>query len=48
MEKKMEKGGMIGHPPYVEWFCEKHFDKAKSLNHLTKPEALKSFYRGEF
>ncbi len=42
-KKKMEREGMVGHPPYAEWFCEEHYDKAKNLSHLTKAEALKQF-----
>ena len=40
---RMEKEGMVGHPPYAEWFCDKHYEKAKNLNHLTISEALKHF-----
>jgi hypothetical protein len=39
---KMEKTGMIGHPPYAEWFCEEHYSSAKELEHLPIDEAMKS------
>ena len=32
--------GHVGHPPGVEWFCEEHYKKAKSLKHLSKTEAI--------
>ncbi len=37
----MEKKGMVGHPPYAEWFCGEHFESAKALEHLHIDEALK-------
>jgi len=42
-EEKMKKTGSVGHPPWAEWFCTKHYDRAKELNHLTKPEAMREF-----
>lgn len=39
-EKKMEKIGGVGHPPYAEWFCRKHYDRANELKDLTIDEAL--------
>ena len=39
--KKMENEGMVGHPPYAEWFCEEHYTKALELEHLTVDEAMK-------
>lgn len=30
----------IGHPEGLEWFCEKHLEKAKSLSELKSTEAL--------
>lgn len=27
----MAKIGGIGHPPWMDWFCEKHIAKAQSL-----------------
>ncbi|MCK5588462.1 MAG: hypothetical protein KAI34_07055 [Candidatus Lokiarchaeota archaeon] len=39
--KKMENEGMVGHPPYAEWFCEEHYTEAKELEHLTVDEAMK-------
>ena len=40
-EKKMEKTGGVGHPPYADWFCPKHIERAKELKHLTINEAFK-------
>ncbi|MHA1649393.1 MAG: hypothetical protein ACTSYB_04285 [Candidatus Helarchaeota archaeon] len=39
-DKKVE-AGLVGHPPYAEWFCGKHYAKAKELSHLTIDEAMK-------
>lgn len=39
-QKTMEKKGMVGHPPYAEWFCEIHYEKAKELKNLTIDEAM--------
>ena len=38
--KEMEEQNMVGHPPYAEWFCAKHYDSAKKLEHLTIDKAL--------
>jgi hypothetical protein len=40
-EKKMEKIGGVGHPPYAEWFCKKHYEIASEWKHLFIDEALK-------
>lgn len=42
-DKIMEETGLVGHPPYAEWFCNKHYKKAKKLENLTIDEALSSF-----
>ncbi|MBN2890738.1 MAG: hypothetical protein JXL97_02635 [Bacteroidales bacterium] len=39
--KRFEEPGFVGHPPGLEWFCEEHIKEAKSLSHLTLPEAYK-------
>lgn len=36
----MEKKGMVGHPPYAEWFCGEHYKKAKELKNLTVDKAM--------
>ena len=41
-EKRMEEIRGVGHPPYAEWFCKKHFKKANELRHLPIDEALKN------
>jgi hypothetical protein len=38
---KMEKQGIIGHPPYAEWFCEDHYAKANELEDMTIDKAMK-------
>jgi hypothetical protein len=40
-ERGMVEIGGVGHPPYAEWFCKKHYDKAYKLKHLTIDKALK-------
>ena len=40
-EEKMEREGMVGHPPFAEWFCEKHYKKALELKDLTIDKAMK-------
>jgi hypothetical protein len=39
--KIMKEKGMVGHPPYAEWFCSEHYDKAYELKDLTIDEAMK-------
>lgn len=39
-EKRIEEIGGVGHPPYAEWFCKKHFEKANELKHLTINKVL--------
>lgn len=39
-EKKVEAKGMVGHPPYAEWFCAEHYAAAKELEYLTIAEAM--------
>ncbi|MFX0106033.1 MAG: hypothetical protein ACFE75_11145 [Candidatus Hodarchaeota archaeon] len=40
-EKRMEEIGGVAHPPYAEWFCKKHYEKANELKHLSIDEALR-------
>jgi len=40
-DKRMEKKGMVGHPPYAEWFCKDHYEKANELKDLAIDEAMK-------
>jgi len=40
-EKRMKKKGMVGHPPYAEWFCKEHYEKANELKDLAIDEAMK-------
>jgi len=39
-DRKMNRIKGVGHPPYAEWFCGKHFDKAKELETLTIDKAM--------
>ena len=39
-EKEMEREGKVGHPPYTEWFCEKHYQKAQELKDKTIDKAM--------
>jgi len=40
-DKKMEEEGMVGHPPYAEWFCGDHHKKAVALKSLSIDKAMK-------
>ena len=42
-QERMEKIGGVGHPPWAEWFCKKHYDKAKTLSHLPIDEAMRQY-----
>ncbi len=37
----MEREGMVGHPPFAEWFCGDHYKKAFELKDLTIDKAMK-------
>ena len=39
-DRRMEKIGGVGHPPYAEWFCKSHYNKANELKHLPINKAL--------
>ena len=39
-DKNMEEKGMVGHPPYAEWFCGDHYKKAVVLKDLTIDKAM--------
>ena len=34
-DNKIKEKNMIGHPPYADWFCEKHCKTALQYKHLT-------------
>ena len=40
-EKRMNKIGGVGHPPYAEWFCKEHFKDALELKDKNIDEAMK-------
>jgi len=35
-----EKNDIIGHPPYLEWFCGEHMIVAQKYVHLNRQEAM--------
>lgn len=39
-EKRLEEIGGVGHPPFAEWFCKKHYNEANELKHLTIDKVL--------
>jgi hypothetical protein len=39
-DEKREKTGMIGHPPWVAWFCDDHIGKAREFSGLTIDRAI--------
>ena len=39
-EKENEGSFFVGHPDNQEWFCKEHFEKARSVNYMTRKEAL--------
>ncbi len=39
-DRKAKDQGFVGHPPYCDWFCGRHFDQAKELQHLTRQQAF--------
>lgn len=47
-EKRMEEIAGVGHPPFAEWFCKKHYDKENGLKHVTIGKALKILKPEEF
>ncbi len=40
-EKRKRIEGFVGHPPYIDWFCREHYDKANELQNLTIEKAMK-------
>ena len=38
--RKMDRIGGTGHPPYADWFCEIHYQRAKELSNLTIDKAM--------
>ena len=44
-DRKSEKEGFVGHPPYAEWFCEEHYLIAKKYRSLPRGVALVSIKR---
>ena len=37
---QMAAAGLVGHPPYADWFCHRHVAAAKSRTHLSLKEAI--------
>ena len=40
-ERKMNRIEGVGHPPNVEWFCEKHYPAAEKLQDKTIDKVMK-------
>ena len=40
-DKRMEKIQGVGHPPYAEWFCKEHYEKAKDMTDNTIDVVIK-------
>jgi len=36
----MREESMTGHPPFADWFCDKHYEAAKELKKMTITEAM--------
>lgn len=45
-QERMDEKNMVGHPPYAEWFCGEHYERAKEVQHLTIDEALTIIEQG--
>ncbi|HUU89343.1 MAG TPA: hypothetical protein VMX17_16535 [Candidatus Glassbacteria bacterium] len=39
-ERKMKRINGVGHPPYAEWFCENHYERADELRNLSIDKAM--------
>jgi len=39
-ERKMKRINGVGHPPNSDWFCEKHYQRAKDLKDQTIDQAI--------
>jgi len=44
-DTKCEEEGLVGHPPYAEWFCTEHHPLAKKYCKLPRGVALVSIQR---
>ena len=40
-KRRVKEEGLLGHPPYAEWFCEDHYQEALKLKDRTKAEAIR-------
>ncbi|HQO02589.1 MAG TPA: hypothetical protein PLI62_09985 [Spirochaetota bacterium] len=40
-DEKMKQKDMIGHPPYGDWFCGNHIDRARELKDKPIDEAVR-------
>lgn len=43
--EKIRKRRMVGHPPNLEWFCNKHLKIAEKYKHLNRSEAIPKILR---
>lgn len=44
-DRWMEKGGGVGHPPYLGYFCPEHIERARKLADWTIDRALEELRR---
>ena len=44
-DEEMERLDRVGHPPYVEWFCNQHLPRARELKHLTIDKAFETLMK---
>ena len=40
-KKFIKENDYVGHPPALEWFCEKHIEKAQECSNMTLSDAMK-------
>lgn len=43
---RAEAEQLVGHPPWMEWFCGEHLAAARALAHLTRPQAMARLREG--
>ena len=46
-DRKMKRTNRVGHPPYAEWFCEKHYQRANEMTNQTIDKAIAQIIKEE-
>jgi len=41
LRRSQAEPGFVGHPPWQEWFCGRHIEAARELQHLSRGQALR-------